>query len=97
MNINSDSRYLSYELTEIELLTGAILTVNQLAVVQNKLSIAAEELLNIKVDPSNILTFVQQQAYLQSKVDTLQQMIDDSKEAVATLDVERNKTTNLEQ
>lgn len=94
MQINTDSRYLSYQLTEAELLSGAILNSNQRALLQNKLAQAAEELLNIKVDTTNVLAFVQQQAFLQSKVDVLQQILDDSNEAIKILDANRDSQIN---
>ncbi len=70
--------FTSYELTEEEFLRGSVLSSEQLRVVQNDLVRAAEQRLNIVLDPKNIVAFAQQEASLQGQIAALRYIIDRS-------------------
>lgn len=74
-----ETSFTAYDLTDEEVLRGSILNTLQLQVLQNHLSIAAEEKISLEYDPSNTEVFLQQEAYLKSKIDLLTYLKDTSK------------------
>ena len=55
--------FTSFNLSETELLQGAILNSLQLQVIQNDLAQVAELRLNLDLDPKNIVSFAQNEAF----------------------------------
>lgn len=70
--------FTSYQLSQQEEITGSIFTTNQKQVLQNLLSEAASQKLHLEYDPSDTLTFVQQEAYHTGKIELLQYLLANS-------------------
>jgi len=66
----------SYQLTDLEELQGQILTVNQKQVIQNRLSIVAEEKLLLVFDPEHAKHFIQQEASLAGQIAALSYILE---------------------
>jgi len=60
-----ENDYTTYELNPQEELEGSILTISQKQVIQNDLSMAAQEILVLELDVKNPEAFIQDQAYKQ--------------------------------
>lgn len=75
--------FTSYKLTSEEVRAGSILTSNQIQVIQNLISEAAEEKISLKYDPQNPLVFVQREAELQGQIGILKFLLAQSDEAVS--------------
>ncbi len=69
----------SYSLTDKELKEGSKLTITQVEVLQNRMSMIAEQKLQLKLDPEHPQHFIQQEAYMQGQLDILDAILDDSK------------------
>lgn len=76
-----------FELTQEEVKTGAVLNTVQLAVLQNYRADLAEQVLNLRVDPEKIGSFIQEEAHLKGQLAAIQYLIDTS-EAAEKLAVE---------
>lgn len=74
--LNLDSSFISWNLTEDELKTGAILTSLQKQCIQNTIWQHAEEKLNLTFKPEN----VQLEAELQGRISALKSLLDLSRE-----------------
>lgn len=70
------SSFSTYHLTDEELTRGQILTSENLQVIQNLISSAAEEKLNLKYDPLNTMAFVQREAELQGQIGILKMLVE---------------------
>lgn len=68
-------------LTSDDVLAGSMLSAMQIGVIQNRRVDIAEQKLNLIFDPTNMIDFAQQNAYLQGQLDILQYIIDSSIEA----------------
>lgn len=77
--------FVSYELTQEEMLLAVTFTIAQRANLQTMLAAAAEEKVNLKVDSTNIMRFVQQEAELQGKINTLRTLLDGYETIKATM------------
>lgn len=75
----------SYELTPEEQLHGNILTQLQKQCIQNEIYLAAQEKLNLLVDPNNMYGSLQREAELQGKIRALQNLIIYSENAEISL------------
>jgi len=62
--------FTSFDLTEDELKEGQKLTALQKQVIQNSRASIAEGILALKMDPSNQLEFVQNEAYLKGQLES---------------------------
>lgn len=80
-NIVANS-FTTYQLTDEEMLVGQILTIAQTEVIQNMLSVNAEEMLTLEYDVANPQSFIQQQAYKRGWIDTLRFILDASQSAI---------------
>ena len=81
-----------YDLTEEEALQGSILTIQQVQVIQNLLAGAAEEKLNLELDPLNPVKFAQEEASLKGQIDILRYLLDTSIESNSTLNNPNHST-----
>lgn len=84
----------SYDLTETEVLQGAILTNLQKQVLQNLLAVNAEEKLHLEFDPLNPSGFIQQESYKKGQIDAISYIISSSDIAEATLNNPHFNQTN---
>lgn len=80
-NIVANS-FTTYQLTDEEMLVGSVLTIQQREVLQNLLSVNAEEMLTLDYDVDKPLSFVQQQGYKRGWIDCLKYILDASQSAI---------------
>jgi hypothetical protein len=74
--IQQTNTFTTYELTEAELIRGNILTVEQEAVLRNKLALVAESKLSLQFDGTNPLKFAQAEAYERGQMDVIKWLLD---------------------
>lgn len=72
--------FTTYKLTPAELTSGSILTIFQLAVIQNQISELAEQKLNVVYDPANHSDYGIQLAFKSGQMAALQYLVDVSEE-----------------
>ena len=75
MITNPDSSFLSYSLTQQEIVEGSTFNSAQRAVIQNLIAESAEEKVALKYDPQNPMSFVQAEAELQGKIGILKYLL----------------------
>ena len=75
---NNETTFISWNLTEEELLSAQVLNDLQTKLLQSKLCFLAEEKLNIVFDPNDPKDFAQQIAYKQGQIVILRELLDDS-------------------
>jgi hypothetical protein len=78
----------SYELTARERLAGSILSTDQYNLLQNELSMVADNIIALDYDPAHPLKFVQNEAHLKGQLSILRFMLlrsDESKEQLKNL------------
>lgn len=75
MSVLSPSPFCSYQLTNEEFTQGSILTTLQKQCIQNQISEAAIKKLNLRVDPLNPLSNLQEEAELQGTILALQYLL----------------------
>ena len=85
MAILIPNAFSSYDLTEVEVLQGAILTNLQKQVLQNLLSVCAEEKLHLEFDVLNPLVFARDEAYKRGQIDLLSYILSNSEISEVTL------------
>lgn len=73
--IQQNNIFTSWELLPEETAIGYTLSPEQCAVIQNDIAEAATRRLSLKYDPSTPLQFVQEEAYLKGKIETLRYML----------------------
>lgn len=73
--VNSSSSFISYTLTEDELLFGSVFSLGQKQCIQNQISNLAEQKITLRYDPANPMMFVQQDAELQGQIIALKYLI----------------------
>jgi len=73
--------FTSYKLTEEEIAAGSILSPLQMAVLQNDLSEAAHQKVQLKVDGTNVTGFIQKEAELAGRLLILRYILDRSEQA----------------
>lgn len=66
--LNHDNPFQSWVLTPEEFLAGSILTLTQKQVIQNQISTLAITKMNLKIDPLNPLSILQQEAELHGQI-----------------------------
>lgn len=76
--------FTTYQLTDEEMIVGSILTIAQKQVLQNMLSVSAEEKIVLEYDVKCPETFIQQEAYKRGQIELLQYILDQSDAAVAS-------------
>lgn len=81
----TNSSFLRYDLTPEELLVGSILTTLHIQCIQNQIAEAAEQRINIRIDPQNPLASLQEEAELQGRILALKYLITLSENAEAQL------------
>lgn len=74
--------FTTYQLTEQEALIGSILTIAQTEVLQNRLSVTAELVLNLEYDSLNPVLFAAEQARLAGQIFLLREILDASQYAI---------------
>ena len=77
--------FASWQLTDSEYLSGAILSPQQQAVIQNDIAQAAEQKLGLKLNTTNIMEYAQAEAELQGRILILQLLLARSEDALASL------------
>lgn len=77
----SANDFTSYNLTEEEIAAGSILSPLQMAVLQNDLSEAAHQKVQLKVDGTNVTGFIQTEAELAGRLLILRYILDRSEQA----------------
>jgi len=75
MQLNTESSFVSYILTEGELQAGSCFSTEQRAVIQNLIADLAEEKVSLTYDPTNPLKFTQAEAELQGKIGILKYLL----------------------
>ncbi len=83
--INTSSSFISYSLSEQEVLIGSTLTTLQKECIQNQICSLAEQKLALKYIPENPMLFLQQEAELQGQLNALKYLITLSESAEASL------------
>ncbi len=63
--------FTSWDLSDKEILAGSVFTTTQKQVIQNLLATVAEEKLLLRVDSSNVSSFIQEEATKQGQIDIL--------------------------
>lgn len=89
--------FTSYKLTQLEEITGTILTHTQVAVLSNKLANIATSKLALRFNPINPLEFAQAEAYERGQMDVIQWLLDSSvaaQESVTTGDSSNSRSSN---
>lgn len=89
MSCLAENTFSSYRLTEEEALQGSLLTITQKQVIQNDISIYAEQKLALEFDTNNQLLFVQQEAKLSGQIQALRYRLECSEvseDALAAID-----------
>lgn len=71
----ANSSFIRYTLTEDELTVGSILTTLHKQCIQNQITDAAEQAINIRIDPLNPLSALQENAELQGRILALKYLI----------------------
>lgn len=66
-----ENMYSSYQLTPEEAMRGASLTLLQRQVLQNDISMVANEMLDLQFDPAKPDSFIQEQAYKKGQLQAL--------------------------
>lgn len=77
-----ENAFQQWLLSPEEILQGSILQDLQRKVIQNEIAIAAQEKLALKFDPTNPLSFAQQEAELTGKIGILQFLLSQSEVAL---------------
>jgi len=75
------NQFTQYDLSEAELSAGLILSTFQKYVIQNRIAEAAAQKVRMTYNLENPTACLQQEAELQGRILTLQQLLDDSEEA----------------
>lgn len=86
--------YSCYEMTEEEMLVGAILTNTQQQVLQNEIALVAHELLDITLDTQKLEDYYQEQAYKKGQLDALNYRLEASVAAEEELAVRRSSNVD---
>lgn len=89
-----NSSFLSYHLSEDELLVGSILTTLHKQCIQNQIALAAEERLALRLDPLNPMSSVQTEAELHGRILALKYLIELSDSAEAQLQASAQNNRN---
>lgn len=74
----TQSVFTKYNLSEEEQLAGQQLTISNVQVIQNLICSLAEERIGLKLDPNNVLPFMQREAELIGQIGILQMLLDQS-------------------
>jgi len=69
------SSFISYNLSEDEILFGSVLALGQKQCIQNQISVLAEQRISLRYTPDSPMTFVQQDAELQGQIIALRYLI----------------------
>lgn len=77
MAIQIPSKFMKFQLTPEEETAAKVFAPLNLMWLQNLRSEWAEKKLNVKVDPEDIKDFVQQEAYIQGKLELLNELLGD--------------------
>lgn len=83
--------FTAYQLTDEEVLAGSILTIGQKEVLQNLLSVTAEQKMALEFDVANPETFIQEEARLKGWIECIRYQLDASQAGV-----EANQPQTLE-
>lgn len=75
-HLNHDSPFQSWILTPEEFLNGTILTITQKQCIQNQIVTLAITKNNIRIDPLNPLSTLQEEAELRGQITALQYLLD---------------------
>jgi hypothetical protein len=75
---NITSSFTRVALSEKDTISGTILSTMHAGVIQNHICDIAEQKLNLVFDPTNMIDFAQQNAYLQGQLDILKLLLDSS-------------------
>ena len=78
--LNPDSLFQSWILSETEQIQGSILTLVQKQCIQNQITQAAQEKVSLKYDPANPQTFLQAEAELHGRINALSYLLSQSAE-----------------
>lgn len=90
-----NSSFLRYDLTNDERIVGSILTGLHKQCIQNQIAEAAEQRINIRLDPQNPLSAVQEEAELCGRILALKYLIELSDSA--ELELQQSAQQNREQ
>ena len=83
--IQQNNIFTSWELLPDETAMGYTLTPEQCAVIQNDIADAATRRLSLKFDTNNPQAFIQEEAYLKGKIETLRYMLLRSRDAATII------------
>ena len=89
------NRFMSWRMSEEEILQASILSFAQKQLIQNDMASAAEQILNEEIDPNDVLKSIKQRAFLDAQVQTYQLLIDRSNAAEAQLKALNEASANL--
>lgn len=74
--------FTAYQLTDEEVLTGSVLTIGQREVLQNLLSVTAEQKIALEFDVARPETFIQEEARLKGWIECIRYQLDASLAAI---------------
>lgn len=95
MQVNNNSNFITYELSELDVANGSQLNYLQAAIIQNQRVNIMQDLVNLKPDDMSSNgkeTYWQREAYLRGQLDILTHLIDTSK--AIQIAVDPNSETN---
>jgi len=92
-----ENRFATYELSTEEELRGCIYTIEQKAVLQNELSLAAVAKSALKLDPNDVITYAQNEAAISGKIEHIEYMLSNSDAAEEQLLRHNTDTTDTEE
>jgi hypothetical protein len=78
--IDTSSPFISYHLTDDELITGALLNDLNIYVIQNRVALLSEQLMALEIDTANVLETVKQRSKLDGQISELRFLLETSKE-----------------
>lgn len=87
--LNLDNSFVSYNLTPEEELAGSILALDNLQVIQNKLSMVAHKRINVDLNTLDPLSSLKDVSWLDGQIQAYRDLLDSHHLAV----IERNKQT----
>lgn len=85
------STYTKWNLSEEEVLSGAILSFSQKTLLQNDLANIAEQRLSLDLDPRNVTKFAQDEAFLKGQIAIMRLVLERSD--AAEIEIRTRATT----
>jgi len=85
-----ENTFSSYQLTDEEVMQGSLLTLTQKQVIQNDISLYAEQKLALEFDTNTPQLFIQQESKLSGQIQALRYRLDCSEASEAAIEALNN-------